>query len=149
QHRHAVGTPQDVAAYLSEARVLATLDHPAVVPVYDFGRTDDGRCYLVSKFVAGEDLARRLRRGRPDRREAVRWGRCVALALHHAHAKGIVHRDLKPANILLDAAGEPYLADFGLALRRDEGGGPYVVGTPSYMSPEQARGESHRVDGRS
>ncbi len=74
----------------------------------------------------------------------------VALALHHAHTRGLVHRDVKPANILIDAAGKPFLADFGLALSdEDFDRGAGFAGTPAYTSPEQARGEGHRVDGRS
>ncbi len=74
----------------------------------------------------------------------------MAEALHYAHTQGLVHRDIKPANILIDVHGKPYVADFGLALRDEEWGkGPRYAGTPAYMSPEQARGEGHRVDGRS
>ena len=74
----------------------------------------------------------------------------VADALHYAHTRGLVHRDIKPANILIDASEKSFVADFGLALRdEDFGKGGGIAGTPSYMSPEQARGESHRVDGRS
>ena len=145
-----VAGPGDVEAYLAEARTLARLDHPHIVPVHDVGRTDDGLCYVVSKYIAGSDLAERLRRGRPTFRESAELVATVADALHHAHMRGLVHRDLKPANILLDAAGRPCVADFGLALRdEDYGKGPGMAGTPAYMSPEQARGEGHRVDGRS
>jgi hypothetical protein len=149
-HRHRVATPTDVERYLAEARVLAGLDHPGIVPVYDVGRTDDGLCYVVSKFVEGQDLAARLRQGRLSVAEAVEVAACVAEALHHAHGRGLVHRDVKPSNILLDKGGRPVVADFGLALReQDLGTGPGFAGTPAYMSPEQARGEGHRVDGRS
>ncbi len=145
-----VAGPEDIAAYLAEARNLARLDHPHIVPVYDLGRTDDGLCYVVSKYVEGSDLAARLLADRPSWREAAELTAVVAEALHHAHARGLVHRDIKPANILLDAAGRPCVADFGLALRdEDFGKETGLAGTPAYMSPEQARGEGHRVDGRS
>jgi serine/threonine protein kinase len=149
-HRHRVATPDQAAAYLAEARLLASLDHPGIVPVYDVGRTDDGLCYAVSKFVAGSDLSARLRQGRLPVAEAVELVARVAVALHHAHQHGLVHRDVKPANLLLDPAGRPVVADFGLALRdEDVGKGSGFAGTPAYMSPEQARGEGHRVDARS
>jgi serine/threonine protein kinase/formylglycine-generating enzyme required for sulfatase activity len=139
----------DSDAYLAEARMLARLDHPGIVPVYDFGRTDDGRCFLVSKFVAGSDLATCLQQGRLSPAQAVEITARVAEALHHAHQRGLVHRDIKPANILLDQGGQPVVADFGLALREEDfSKGPGFAGTPAYMSPEQARGEGHRVDAR-
>jgi serine/threonine protein kinase/formylglycine-generating enzyme required for sulfatase activity len=149
-HRHRLSEPADVEAYLAEARVLASLDHPHVVPVYDVGRTDDGLPFVVSKLIEGSDLRTRLSQGRPSVQEAVDLVATVAEALHHAHKQGIVHRDIKPGNILLDAGGKPYVADFGLALREEDfGKGGGHAGTPAYMSPEQARGEGHRVDGRS
>jgi serine/threonine protein kinase/formylglycine-generating enzyme required for sulfatase activity len=149
-HRHRVDRPEDVESYLAEARVLAGLEHPHIVPVHDAGTTDDGLFYVVSKYVEGSDLARRIAQGRPPCRESAALVAAVAEALHHAHLKGLVHRDVKPGNILLDAAGRPFLADFGLALREEDfGTGAGFAGTPHYMSPEQARGEGHRVDGRS
>ena len=145
-----IAGPGDVEVYLAEARSLARLDHPHIVPVYDVGRTQDGLCYVVSKYVEGTDLADRMRQGRLSCRESAELVAVVAEALHHAHTRGVVHRDIKPANILIDVQGRPCVADFGLALRdEDFGKGARLTGTPAYMSPEQARGEGHRVDGRS
>jgi hypothetical protein len=147
---HRSTRPGDVDAYLAEARILAGLDHPHIVPVYDADTTPDGSPYVVSKYIEGSDLRQRLDLGRPPFAESAGLVAAVADALHHAHLAGLVHRDVKPANILLDAAGKAYLADFGLALRdEDFGRGPGSAGTPDYMSPEQARGEGHRTDGRS
>jgi serine/threonine protein kinase/formylglycine-generating enzyme required for sulfatase activity len=149
-HRHLVAEPEAAEAYLTEARVLAALDHAHIVPVYDVGRTDDGLCYVVSKFIAGSDLKAKLAAGRPSFPESAGLVATVAEALHHAHRMGLVHRDIKPANILIDAAGNPFVADFGLALHEEDlGRGSGFAGTPAYMSPEQASGEGHRVDGRS
>jgi serine/threonine protein kinase/formylglycine-generating enzyme required for sulfatase activity len=150
-HRERIARPEDVEAYLTEAQVLARLDHPHIVPVYDFGRTDDGLCFVVSKLIEGSDLARQIRdEPRRSFAESADLVRRVAEALHCAHRQGLVHRDIKPGNILIDRAGKPYVADFGLALKEDDVGkaAPFA-GTPAYMSPEQARGEGHRVDGRS
>ena len=134
---------------MREARLVARLDHPGIVPVYDVGRTDDGLCYVVSKYVEGGSLSTMLQKSRPSFAEAAQLVAAAAEALHYAHLHGVIHRDIKPANILLDAAGRPYVVDFGLALRDDD---PEkrtsYSGTPAYMSPEQARGEGHRVDGR-
>jgi serine/threonine protein kinase/formylglycine-generating enzyme required for sulfatase activity len=141
---------EDVEAYLAEARNVAKLDHPNIVPVFDLGRTEDGLTFVVSKFVPGTDLSVRLRRAALSHRESAEIVTLVAEALHYAHTRGLVHRDIKPANILLDDSGKPFVADFGLALRdEDFGRSGDLAGTPAYMSPEQARGEGHRVDGRS
>jgi formylglycine-generating enzyme required for sulfatase activity len=149
-HRRRIARPEDVEAYLAEARVVAGLDHPHVVPVYDVGRGDDGLCFVVSKFIEGSDLAVRMALGRLSWEKSAKLTAAVAEALHHAHQRGLVHRDVNPGNILIDAEGEPYVADFGLALTQaDYGRGGGLCGTPAYMSPEQANGEAHRVDGRS
>jgi serine/threonine protein kinase/formylglycine-generating enzyme required for sulfatase activity len=148
--RERVGTEEQADAFLNEARILASLDHPGIVPVYDVGRTPDGLCYVVSKFIEGTTLAGQLKKGPAAHRESARIVAEVAEALHHAHRRGLIHRDVKPANILLDADETAYVADFGLALREEDFTGKSVLaGTPAYMSPEQARGEGHRVDARS
>jgi serine/threonine protein kinase/formylglycine-generating enzyme required for sulfatase activity len=149
-HRRVTNPDDAFAAFPAEGRALARLDHPGIVPVYDAGCTEDGLCYLVSKLIDGRDLKSRLRRGRPTRAEALAITVAVAEALHYAHQQGVVHRDVKPANVLLDATDRAYVADFGLALCAEaDAAGPSLTGTPAYMSPEQARGESHRVDARS
>jgi serine/threonine protein kinase len=142
--------PEHAAAYLAEARVLASLDHPNIVPVYDVGTTADGACYVVSKLIDGTDLAKRMRESPLRYGDAAELIATVADALHYAHHHGLVHRDIKPGNILIDASGKAYVADFGLALKEEEfGKGTGFAGTPSYLSPEQARGQGHLVDGRS
>ena len=142
--------PEQMEAYWAEARIVAALDHPAIVPVYDVGRTRDGHCYVVSKLIRGENLSARLQRSRLSHAEAIHIVMVVADALQYAHSRGLVHRDIKPANILLDALGHPFVVDFGLALTEcDSRSGSSYAGTPGYMSPEQARGEAHRVDARS
>lgn len=149
-HRDRLAGPEDVDRYLAEARNLAHLDHPHIVPVYDVGRTEEGLCYLVSKFMEGGSLRHRMAVDPPLTMESVALIVRVADALHHAHGRGLVHRDVKPANILLDATGKPYVSDFGLALRTEElEKEPSLAGTPAYMSPEQTRGEGHRIDARS
>ncbi len=137
-------------AFLREARAVALLDHPYVVPVYDVGVSDDGQHYVVSKLIVGQDLARCIREGAFSAHSAAKLIANLADALHHVHERGLVHRDIKPSNILLDAEGQPHLADFGLALRGEErlvDSG--LIGTLAYMSPEQVRGEAHRIDHRS
>jgi serine/threonine protein kinase len=149
-HPRLVSRPEDATAYLAEARTVANLDHPNIVPVYDMGSTEDCPCFVVSKYIEGRTLARKIRDGRPSVAEAAELVATAAETLHYAHRQGLVHRDIKPGNLLLDTAGKLYVADFGLALKEcDVGRGPHFAGTPAYMSPEQARGEGHRVDGRS
>jgi eukaryotic-like serine/threonine-protein kinase len=143
----------DIERFLREARSAAHLKHPGVVSLYDSGQTDDGTCFLVEEFVQGTTLAERLRRGPVGDRQAAAWIADVAEALDYAHRHGVIHRDIKPSNIILDDEGRPHLADFGLA-KRDTDEAPFtpdgqVLGTPAYMSPEQAAGDTRQVDSRS
>ncbi len=140
----------DAEQYLTEARTLATLQHPNIVPVFDVGRTPDNAIYVVSQWIDGATLREEMKAGRPTLDRAVTATSAIADALEYAHRKGFVHRDVKPANILVErASGRVFLADFGLAIREDDAVEPIIAGTPAYMSPEQARGEGHRLDGRS
>lgn len=138
-------------AFLTEARNLAALHHPGIVPVYDFGVLNDERCFLVTRLVDGESLEATMRSRRPTLEESVQWIADVADALNYAHCRQIVHRDVKPANILLDGEGRPVLTDFGLALHEREQWLPRTshAGTPACMSPEQIRSETRHLDGRS
>ena len=149
-HAHRVARPEDAELYLAEARTVANLDHSHIVPVYDVGSTAEHPFFVVSKYIEGTDLARKIKESRLAFGQAAQLVATVADALHYAHTQGLVHRDVKPGNILIDLRGKPFLVDFGLALREENiGKGPKFAGTPAYMSPEQARGEGHRVDGRS
>ena len=148
--RDRVSSPDDAEQYLAEARLLAKLNHPGIVPVYDFGRSDDGLCYVVSQYMPGGDLTTLIAHKRLSPQESAELVSRIAEALHHAHQHGLVHRDIKPGNILMDEEGRPLVADFGLALTDESyGRAAGMFGTPAYMSPEQARGEGHRVDPRS
>src|SRR5436190_6778880 len=149
-HVRHVAKPDDAKLYQQEARTVARLDHPHIVPVHDVGSTPEYPCYIVSKFVDGSNLSGLLRKGRFSFNVAAEMVACIADALHYAHKCSIVHRDVKPGNILIDHAGKPYIVDFGLALLEQHSIDAFrSAGTPAYMSPEQARGEGHRVDGRS
>jgi serine/threonine-protein kinase len=128
--------------FLREARTIAKLEHSSIVPVYDFGETD-GQPYLVMRYMSGGTLANRLGEGPMGLEESVVILQRVAAALDEAHSSGIIHRDLKPANILFDKSGEAYLSDFGIAKVSEASAaltGSSIIGTPAYMSPEQAQG---------
>jgi tRNA A-37 threonylcarbamoyl transferase component Bud32 len=144
---------EDVNRFLREARSVAQLHHPGIVSLHEIGRTEEGVYFLVTEFVEGQTLEERLKAGPPEPRAAAALLARVTEALDYAHAHGVVHRDLKPSNILIDPQGQPHLMDFGLAKRasgeRTMTSDGRVMGTPAYMSPEQARGESHTVDARS
>lgn len=149
-HPRKIKGPGDAAAYMTEAQTVAGLDHASIVPVYDVGHTSDCPCFIVSKYIEGSDLSARIKTQRLDFRESAALIASVADALHYAHKQGLVHRDIKPGNILIGVDGKPWIVDFGLALREDNlDRATRYAGTTEYMSPEQARGEGHRVDGRS
>jgi serine/threonine protein kinase len=142
--------PKATMMFMAEARMLAELDHPNIVPVFDIGTTERGDIFIVSKLIDGTDLATRIEKNRPSRELALEIIGTIAEALHYAHSKGLIHRDIKSANILLDKNDRPYLADFGIALRETEQiASGVIAGTAAYMSPEQARGEGHLMTNQS
>ncbi len=144
--------PQQTDAFLRDARAAAQLNHPSIAGVHEVGRESD-TVYIVTDYIDGANLSEWLSGQRLTSREAIELVIKIAEALHHAHEAGVIHRDLKPSNIMLDQDGHPHIIDFGLA-RRESGEVAMtvegqVLGTPAYMSPEQARGEGHRADRRS
>jgi len=141
---------KNVDEYLTEARVLASMDHPGIVPVYDVARTPEVRCQVVTKYIDGQSLDKLIAKRELTFAKTARIVSQVAEAADYAHSKGVFHRDIKPANILIDTSGNSYLVDFGMALKLEQlQSGAGLAGTPRYMSPEQARGDSSLVDGRS
>ena len=138
--------------FVREARSAAQLNHPNIVSVHEVGRDGD-TVYIVSDIVRGVPLSDWLTAQRPTDREAARLCVKIAEALHHAHEQGVIHRDLKPANVMIDTHGQPNIMDFGLAKREADEitmtVDGQVLGTPAYMSPEQAKGEAHQADRRS
>lgn len=137
--------PNFLSRFQREARIVAKLQHPAIVPVYDFNE-HDGQPYLVMRFIEGETLKARLSKGDLPLPEVVRVLHPVGEALQYAHGQGVLHRDVKPSNVLLTPDGQVFLADFGLARIAQAGESTLsqdaLVGTPQYISPEQARGDS-------
>lgn len=137
--------PHFLARFQREARIVAKLDHPNIVPIFDFSE-HRGHPYLVMRFVEGETLKARLAKGPLSLEEVWRVVRAVGDALSYAHRQGILHRDIKPSNIILTPDGHVYLTDFGLARMAQAGESTLsrdmMVGTPQYISPEQAKGET-------
>jgi hypothetical protein len=143
--------PREVDQFFREARTAAQLRHPNIVPIHEVGRDGD-TLFIVSDFVRGVALSDWLTGHRPSTFEVIELCIPIADALHHAHEQGVVHRDLKPANILIDEYNHPYITDFGLA-KREVGEitmtvDGQILGTPRYMSPEQASGQGHWTDRR-
>ena len=136
--------------FLHEARVAAQINHSGIVRVFQVDRDPNAGSFVVLEYIDGISLAKLLQREQFTATRAVEMLRLIAVALACAHELGLVHRDLKPENILLDKSNRPHIADFGLAIREDDRWPSrwQVAGTPHYMAPEQVRGESHRLDGR-
>jgi serine/threonine-protein kinase len=138
----------DVKRFHTEAEAAANLDHPGIVPIFEVGQ-HEGQHYFSMGFVEGQSLSQRLAAGPLPPREAAALMAKVAEAIEYAHQRGVIHRDLKPSNILIDAQGNPRVTDFGLArkIQGDSGltGSGQIMGTPSYMPPEQAGGKRGEV----
>jgi serine/threonine-protein kinase len=133
----------DVRRFKNETRIIARLDHPGIVSIFEVGECG-GHPFYSMRFIEGTTLAKRLAEGPLPGREAATILARVAAAVDAAHSRGVLHRDLKPSNILIDAAGNPHVSDFGLAKRIEQGQDVThtgaILGTPCYMSPEQAAG---------
>jgi len=141
--------PQFRDRFEREIKTVARLEHPAIVPVYDVGE-EDGQPFFVMRYMTGGSLSDWIKRGKFSLQDTARIVEQLAGALSYAHAKGVVHRDLKPDNILFDNNGDPFISDFGVAKIEEAAStltGSGVVGTPAYMSPEQA--QSDKTDSRS
>ena len=140
--------PQFRVRFEREAKIIAQLEHPSIVPVYDVGE-EDHQPYFVMRFMSGGSLTDRIKAGMLTIEQATKIIEQIAPGLDEAHSKGIIHRDFKPSNILFDNKGAPYISDFGIAKMTQSAGtvtGSAIIGTPAYMAPEQAQGTA--VDGR-
>jgi serine/threonine-protein kinase len=143
-----MATSEERERFLREAELAANLDHPNIVPIYEVDE-HQGRPFFSMKFVDGGSLAKQVGRFQDDPRAAARLVSTLARAVHHAHGQKFLHCDLKPSNVLLDSQGRPYLTDFGLARRAGVDSSlsisGAILGTPSYMAPEQAAGSRARL----
>ena len=140
--------PDEIKRFYTEAEAAAQLDHPGIVPIFEVGQ-HGGQHFFSMGFVEGQSLAARIVEGPFPTREAAQLVQEIALAVQYAHDKGVIHRDLKPGNILLDGQGKPRVTDFGLAKftksSSDLTGTGQILGTPSYMPPEQASGKTELI----
>ena len=147
--REMMHDPQFRVRFEREIKMVAGLEHPSIVPVYDVG-DEDGQPYFVMRYMMGGSLSGLIEKGKLSIQDTARVVERIAQGLAYAHKKGIVHRDLKPDNILFDNNGDPFISDFGIAKLAESTSnltGSGVIGTPAYMSPEQAQG--NEIDGRS
>ncbi|HRF98933.1 MAG TPA: serine/threonine-protein kinase, partial [Aggregatilineales bacterium] len=148
--RHLMRDNTYLERFQREVSIIAQLEHRNIVPVHDYGE-HDGQPFVAMRYMTGGSVDELLQHGAMDERDIVNILKQIAPALDYAHSKQVLHRDLKPSNILLDEAGGAYITDFGIARVLNESGDKIttkgVVGTPSYMSPEQAQGQV--LDGRS
>jgi serine/threonine protein kinase len=149
-HRNFLEDDSFVARFTREAQIVASLEHPHIVSIYDFGEHDD-QPYLVMKYVPGQTLKDRLQQDPLSLNEILHVMQAVGSALHYAHKRGILHRDIKPSNIVIDNDNTPYLTDFGLARLASAGestmSADMLLGTPHYIAPEQAKGKKD-ISGR-
>ncbi len=147
--REMLHDPQFRSRFEREIKMVAALEHPSIVPIYDVG-DEDGQPYFVMRYMTGGSLSDGIEKGKFSVQDTARIIEKIARGLAYSHRKGIIHRDLKPDNILFDDNGDPFISDFGVAkLTESSGGltGSGVIGTPAYMSPEQAQG--NEIDSRS
>jgi eukaryotic-like serine/threonine-protein kinase len=144
----AVATEDGLRRLENEAQIVAMLDHPHIVPVFEIGECDR-RAYIGMKLINGPSLDRKLGEFTGDLKASERLVKTLAEAMHYVHERGVLHLDLKPDNVVIDELGEPYLIDFGLSQRIQAGSALFQNGairwTPAYMAPEQAPGQHGRV----
>jgi serine/threonine protein kinase len=144
-HEHT--PPEQADAFFVQARSFSKLKHPNLVRCFDYGRTDEGRYYMVSELIEGFTLRERVRKTSLTYDDTARMLATIAQALHHVHENGLIHGNLHLGNISLEAdTGKPYVTGFGLPYRENDG---MTFGNPSHVSPEQVRGDIHLLDGRS